>query len=37
MYNATEQFAEINKTNVAEATKLAALAIENAEKLAGSK
>ena len=34
MYNATEQFAEINKTNVAQATKLAALAIENAEKLA---
>ena len=33
MYNATEQFAEINKANVAQATKLAALAIENAEKL----
>jgi phasin family protein len=34
MYNATEQFAEINKASVAQATKLAALAIENAEKLA---
>jgi phasin family protein len=34
MYNAAEQFVEINKTNVAQATKLAALAIENAEKLA---
>ena len=34
MYNATEQFAEFNKANVAQATKLAALAIENAEKLA---
>jgi phasin family protein len=34
MYNATEQFAEINKAGVAQATKLAALAIENAEKLA---
>jgi phasin family protein len=33
MYNATEQFAELNKANVAQATKLAALAIENAEKL----
>ena len=33
MYNATEQFAELNKTNVAQATKLAALALENAEKL----
>jgi phasin family protein len=33
MYNATEQFADINKTNVAQAQKLAALAIENAEKL----
>ena len=33
MYNATEQFAEINKANVAQATRLAALAIENAEKL----
>ena len=34
MYNATEQFAEFNKAGVAQATKLAALAIENAEKLA---
>jgi phasin family protein len=34
MYDATEQLVEINKTNVAQATKLAALAIENAEKLA---
>lgn len=34
MYNATEQFVEINKANVAQASKLAALAIENAEKLA---
>jgi phasin family protein len=34
MYNATEQFAELNKAGVAQATKLAALAIENAEKLA---
>jgi phasin family protein len=34
MYNATEQFAEINKANVAQATKLAALALANAEKLA---
>jgi len=33
MYNATEQFAELNKANVAQATKLAALAIENAEKM----
>jgi phasin family protein len=33
MYNATEQFAELNKANVAQATKLAALAIENTEKL----
>jgi phasin family protein len=33
MYNATEQFAEINKTNVAQATKFAALSFENAEKL----
>ena len=32
MYNAPEQFAEISKANVAQATKLAALAIENAEK-----
>jgi phasin family protein len=34
MYNATEQFAEINQANVAQATKLAALALENAEKFA---
>ena len=34
MYNATEQFAELNKASVAQATKLAAIAIENAEKLA---
>jgi len=33
MYNATEQFAELNKVNVAHATKLAALSIEAAEKL----
>ena len=33
MYNATEQFAEFNKANVAQATKFAALAMENAEKL----
>ena len=33
MYNAPEQFAEISKANVAQATKLAALAIENAEKI----
>jgi phasin family protein len=33
MYNATEQFAEINKSNVAHAQKLAALAIESTEKL----
>ena len=32
MYNAT-QFAEFNKANVAQATKIAAIAIENAEKL----
>ena len=34
MYNATEQFAEINQANIAQATKIAALAIENTEKLA---
>ena len=34
MYNATEQFAELNQANVAQATKLAALALENAEKFA---
>ena len=33
MYNPTEQIAEFNKTNVANAIKLAALSIENAEKL----
>jgi phasin family protein len=32
MYNPTEQIAEINKTNVAQATKFAALSLENAEK-----
>jgi phasin family protein len=34
MYNATEQFVELNKTSVAQATKVAALALENTEKLA---
>ena len=34
MYNATEQFAQFNAAGVAQATKLAALAIEKAEKLA---
>ena len=34
MYNVVEQFAEVNKAGVAQATKLAALAIENTEKLA---
>ena len=33
MYNATEQFVELNKTNVAQASKLAAIALENTEKL----
>jgi phasin family protein len=33
MYTATEQFADLNKANVAQATKLAALALENTEKL----
>jgi phasin family protein len=32
MYNATEQFAEINKASVAQATKLAALSLATAEK-----
>jgi phasin family protein len=32
MYNATEQFSEFNKTSVAQATKLAAIAMGNAEK-----
>lgn len=34
MYNVTEQFAELNQANVAQATKLSALALENADKLA---
>ena len=33
MYNANEQFAELNKVGVANATRLAALSIESAEKL----
>jgi phasin family protein len=33
MYNATEQFADFNKANVAQATKIASLSIESAEKL----
>jgi phasin family protein len=33
MYSPTEQFAELNKANVAQAGKLAAIAMENAEKL----
>src|SRR5215210_7095724 len=33
MYNTTEQFAVINKSNVEQATKLAAVALQNAEKL----
>src|SRR3954447_7650360 len=33
MYNATEQFAAINRTNVEQATKLAAVALQNAEKI----
>ncbi|HEX4883820.1 MAG TPA: phasin family protein [Casimicrobiaceae bacterium] len=33
MYNATEQFAEFNKANVAQATKLAAIAMGNVEKV----
>ena len=32
MYNPTEQFAEFNKTNVAQATRFAAISLENAEK-----
>ena len=36
MYNATEQFAELNKANVSSAIKLASLSIENAEKLVNS-
>ena len=34
MYQANEQVAAINKANVAQAAKLAALVLENAEKLA---
>lgn len=34
MYNAVEEFAELNKTHLAQAGKAASLAIENAEKLA---
>lgn len=33
MYNPTQDIAEINKANVAQATKFAALSLENAEKL----
>jgi phasin family protein len=33
MYNPTEQFAELNKSNVEQATRLAAIALENTEKL----
>ena len=33
MYNATEQLVELNKANVAQASKLAAITLENAEKL----
>jgi phasin family protein len=33
MYNPSEQFAEFSKTNVAQATKFAALSLESAEKL----
>ncbi len=33
MYNPTEQFAELNKANVAQATKFAAVAMGSAEKL----
>ena len=33
IYTATEQFADFNKANVAQAQKIAALALENAEKL----
>jgi len=33
VYNATEQFVDFNKANVAHASKLAAVAMENAEKL----
>jgi phasin family protein len=33
MYSASEQFADFNKVNVAQATKFAALAIDNTEKI----
>ena len=33
MYNATVPFADLNKVNVANATKLAALSMQSAEKL----
>jgi phasin family protein len=33
MYNATEQLVELNKANVAQASKIAAITLENAEKL----
>ena len=33
MYNPTEQLAELNKSNVEQATRLAAIALENTEKL----
>ena len=33
MYNATESFADIGKTNYANAVKLASLSLQNAEKL----
>ena len=33
MYNATEQFVELNKANVAQASKIAAVTLGNAEKL----
>ena len=33
MYNATEQFVELNKAGVAQASKLAAITLGNAEKL----
>lgn len=33
MYNAAEQLVEMNRTNVAQASKLAAITLENAEKL----
>ncbi|MCC7040253.1 MAG: phasin family protein [Burkholderiales bacterium] len=33
MYNPTQDFAEINRNNVAQATKFAALSLDNAEKL----